>query len=119
MGGTLSAPESLSVHFKANIRRQIDAALTKALEENGADVQAERERLEQWAEDRLLSAGPAGHQSPPEPVQPQRSGVQDPMAARSVSTKVNAVDTWRRCVGRIDRSLHCVDVLIVYRHDVG
>ena len=64
MGGTLSAPESLSVHFKANIRRQIDAALTKALEENSAYVQAERERLERWAEDRLAVGRPCGTPKP-------------------------------------------------------
>lgn len=56
MGGTLSDAEALPVNFEANVRRQIDAALTKALEENNTYFQAERERLDQWAEDQLLSA---------------------------------------------------------------
>ena len=56
MGGTLSDSEGLPVNFEANVRRQIDAALTKALEENNTYFQAERERLDQWAEDQLLSA---------------------------------------------------------------
>lgn len=46
----------LPVNFEANVRRQIDAALAKALEENNTYFQAERERLDQWAEDQLLSA---------------------------------------------------------------
>ncbi len=51
----------LPQHFEANVRRQIEAALTTALEENNAYFQAEREKLDQWAEDQLLSAEQALH----------------------------------------------------------
>ena len=59
--GGHAIPDSLPVNFQANVRRQIDAALAKALEENNAYFQVERERLEQWAEDKLLSAEQAMH----------------------------------------------------------
>jgi hypothetical protein len=52
----LAESSALPVNFEANVRRQIDAALTKALEENNTYFQAERDRLDQWAEDQLLSA---------------------------------------------------------------
>ena len=65
LSGSMSRTEdvraSLPANFDANVRRQIDAALTKALEENNAYFQVERERLEQWAEDKLLSAEQAMH----------------------------------------------------------
>ncbi len=48
-------------HFDANVRRQIEAALAKALEENNGYFQAEREKLDQWAEDRLIAAEQAMH----------------------------------------------------------
>lgn len=48
-------------NFDANVRRQIDAALAKALEENNTYFQAEREKLDQWAEDQLLSAEQSLH----------------------------------------------------------
>ncbi|SJZ94404.1 SNF2-related protein [Novilysobacter spongiicola] len=51
-----AAPDTLPPNFDANVRRQIEAALAKALEENNAYFHAERERLDQWAEDKLLSA---------------------------------------------------------------
>lgn len=47
--------------FDANVRRQIDAALAKALEENNTYFQAEREKLDQWAEDQLLAAEQSLH----------------------------------------------------------
>jgi len=60
LAGRMSRPladtEVLPVNFEVNVRRQIDAALAKALEENNTYFQAERERLDQWAEDQLLSA---------------------------------------------------------------
>src|SRR5690606_23375192 len=56
IGRPLADSDALPVNFEANVRRQIDAALTKALEENNTYFQAERERLDQWAEDQLLSA---------------------------------------------------------------
>lgn len=51
----------LPEHFDANVRRQIDAALAQALDENNTYFQAEREKLEQWAEDQLLAAEQALH----------------------------------------------------------
>lgn len=48
-------------NFEANVRRQIEAALTKALEENNTYFQAEREKLDQWAEDQLLAAEQSLH----------------------------------------------------------
>lgn len=48
-------------NFEANVRRQIEAALAKALEENNTYFQAEREKLDQWAEDQLLAAEQALH----------------------------------------------------------
>jgi len=56
-----AAPDTLPPKFDANVRRQIEAALAKALEENNAYFHAERERLDQWAEDKLLSAEQAMH----------------------------------------------------------
>lgn len=55
------AMDTLPPNFDANVRRQIEAALAKALEENNAYFHAERERLDQWAEDKLLSAEQAMH----------------------------------------------------------
>lgn len=52
---------ALPDNFEANVRRQIEAALTMALEENNAYFQTEREKLDQWAEDQLLSAEQALH----------------------------------------------------------
>lgn len=57
----LSPVSSLHSNFEANVRRQIDAALAKALEENNTYFQAEREKLDQWAEDQLLAAEQALH----------------------------------------------------------
>ena len=54
-------PESLPANFEANVRRQIEAALTKALEDNNSYFQAEREKLDQWAEDQLLAAEQSLH----------------------------------------------------------
>lgn len=51
----------LPANFEANVRRQIDAALAKALEENNTYFQAEREKLDQWAEDQLLAAEQSLH----------------------------------------------------------
>ena len=51
----------LPANFDANVRRQIEAALAKALEENNAYFQVEREKLDQWAEDLLLAAEQAMH----------------------------------------------------------
>lgn len=56
MGQTFPGLEALPVNFELNVRRQIDAALTQALEENNTYFQAERERLDLWAEDQLLWA---------------------------------------------------------------
>jgi ERCC4-related helicase len=47
---------ALPNQFEVNVRRQIDAALAKALDENNTYFQAEREKLDQWAEDRLHAA---------------------------------------------------------------
>ncbi len=54
--GESAASIPLPGNFETNVRRQIEAALAKALEENNTYFQAERERLDQWAEDQLLSA---------------------------------------------------------------
>ncbi len=43
-------------NFEPNVRRQIEAALAKALEENNTYFQAEREKLDQWADDQLMAA---------------------------------------------------------------
>lgn len=51
----------LPTNFDVNVRRQIDAALAKALEENNVYFQAEREKLDQWAEDQLFAAEQALH----------------------------------------------------------
>lgn len=48
-------------NFDTNVRRQIEAALTQALEENNTYFQAEREKLDRWAEDQLLAAEQALH----------------------------------------------------------
>lgn len=52
---------ALPPNFQANIRRQIDAALSKALEENNTYFQAEREKLDRWAEDQILAAEQSLH----------------------------------------------------------
>lgn len=49
-------PANLPANFEVNVRRQIEATLAKALEENNTYFQAEREKLDQWAEDQLLAA---------------------------------------------------------------
>lgn len=49
---TLNAPEG----FGQLAKRQIDAALSKALDENDQYFQREREKLDKWAEDQVLSA---------------------------------------------------------------
>jgi hypothetical protein len=59
--GQLADSAGLPTNFEANVRRQIDAALTKALEENNSYFQAEREKLDQWAEDKLLAAEQSLH----------------------------------------------------------
>jgi hypothetical protein len=46
----------LPSQFEADVRRQIDAALAKALEQNNTYFQAEREKLDRWAEDQLVAA---------------------------------------------------------------
>ncbi len=51
----------LPANFEANVRRQIEAALAKALEENNTYFQAEREKLDQWAEDQTMAAEQALH----------------------------------------------------------
>jgi superfamily II DNA or RNA helicase len=52
---------AVPANFDANVRRQIEAALAKALEENNTYFQAEREKLDQWAEDQLLAAEQSLH----------------------------------------------------------
>lgn len=54
-------PAGLPQNFEANVRRQIEAALTRALEENNTYFQAEREKLDRWAEDQLLAAEQSLH----------------------------------------------------------
>ncbi|SHG97941.1 Helicase conserved C-terminal domain-containing protein [Hydrocarboniphaga daqingensis] len=56
-----SAAEILPANFEANVRRQIDAALAQALEENNTYFQAERDKLDRWAEDQLLAAEQSLH----------------------------------------------------------
>lgn len=51
----------LPPNFEANVRLQVDAALATALEENNAYFQAEREKLDAWAEDQILAAEQALH----------------------------------------------------------
>ncbi len=65
MSRPLADTEVLPVNFEVNVRRQIDAAWAKALEENNTYFQVERERLDQWAEDQLLSAEQAHRTSRP------------------------------------------------------
>jgi len=59
--GQRAEPSGVPAKFDANVRRQIDAALAKALEENNTYFQAEREKLDQWAEDQLLAAEQSLH----------------------------------------------------------
>lgn len=54
-------PPALPANFGANVHRQIEAALAKALEENNTYFQAERDKLDQWAEDQLLAAEQSLH----------------------------------------------------------
>lgn len=54
-------PATLPANFDVNVRRQIEASLAQALEENNAYFQAEREKLDQWAEDQLVAAEQALH----------------------------------------------------------
>jgi superfamily II DNA or RNA helicase len=51
-----ASSSTLPANFDANIRRQIEAALAKALDENNEYFQREREKLDQWAEDQILAA---------------------------------------------------------------
>jgi len=48
----ISPPDDLH----GNARRQIDAALSQALEQNDKFFQQERDKLDAWAEDRILAA---------------------------------------------------------------
>ena len=47
---------NLSRYFADTVKRQLDATLSRVLEENGQYFQRERAKLEAWAEDQLLSA---------------------------------------------------------------
>lgn len=47
--------------LQGNARRQLDAALSRALEQNDKFFQQEREKLDAWAEDRILAAEQALH----------------------------------------------------------
>lgn len=47
-----ATPEAL----QGNVRRRLDAALSQALEQNDKFFQQEREKLDAWAEDRILAA---------------------------------------------------------------
>ncbi len=51
-GVTGSAPAG----FAANVKRQLDAALSRALQENDQYFQREREKLDHWAEDQIQAA---------------------------------------------------------------
>lgn len=44
------------VDYQVNVRRQIEAALSRALAENNQYFQREREKLDQWAEDQICAA---------------------------------------------------------------
>jgi hypothetical protein len=55
------APGDPPANFAANVRRQIDATLARVLEENNGYFQAEREKLDRWAEDQMLAAEQALH----------------------------------------------------------
>lgn len=54
-------PDDPPATFAANVRRQIDARLARVLEENNGYFQAEREKLDRWAEDQILAAEQALH----------------------------------------------------------
>ena len=56
MAGESMDAAHLPATFEVNVRRQIDAALAQALEENNSYFQVERDKLDQWAEDQLLAA---------------------------------------------------------------
>lgn len=47
--------------FAADVRRQFDATLSRALDENNTLFQGERDKLDRWAEDQLLAAEQALH----------------------------------------------------------
>lgn len=59
--GDTADTASVPANFDANVRRQIEAALAKALEENNGYFQVEREKLDLWAEDQLLAAEQSLH----------------------------------------------------------
>lgn len=47
---------SLPEGFQANVKRQLDATLSRALQENNQYFQREREKLDHWAEDQIRAA---------------------------------------------------------------
>lgn len=51
-GPIASPPEGVT----ANVKRQLDAALSRALQENDQYFQREREKLDLWAEDQIKAA---------------------------------------------------------------
>ena len=51
----------LPTDFPANVKRQLEASLSRALEENDEYFQIERSKLEQWADDQIHSAEQALH----------------------------------------------------------
>jgi hypothetical protein len=53
--------QSPPADFDSNVRRQIEGVLSRALEENNDYFQLERDKLEQWAEDRTCAAEQALH----------------------------------------------------------
>ncbi len=87
----LGVPEN----FDANVRRQIEAALAKALEENNTYFQAERERLDQWAEDQLLSAEQA--------MQDTRVRLQDARRRARTATTIEEQATIQEQVKGLER----------------
>lgn len=58
LDATVHAPGqgALPEVFSANVHRQLDAALARALQENDQYFQREREKLDQWADDQIQAA---------------------------------------------------------------
>ncbi|MCH8536280.1 MAG: DEAD/DEAH box helicase family protein [Alkalimonas sp.] len=55
-GAPVAPPAELGEQLAATVKRQLDAALSRVLDENNQYFQHERSKLEAWADDQMLSA---------------------------------------------------------------
>ncbi len=56
LGGPVLVPDHVSECFAAEARRHAEATISRSLEENNRHFRQAREKLEQWADDRVLAA---------------------------------------------------------------